>query len=55
MKDVNLQWHPALDAAFQIELEEDLPDLTFEAEHLLSKKPLQIDLLIIKNKVAVHI
>lgn len=55
MKDVKLQWHPALDAALQIELEENLSDLIFDAEHLLSKKPMQIDLLIIKKRSDVHI
>ena len=49
-KTERIQWHPAFDAAVQIELEEDAKHLTFEAEHLLSKKPLQIDLLIVKKK-----
>lgn len=48
-KTERIQWHPAFDAAVQIELEEDAKHLTFEAEHLLSKKPLQIDLLIVKK------
>ena len=45
-----LQWHSAFAAAIQIELEEEIGKLFFEAEHLLSKKPMQIDELIIKVK-----
>lgn len=44
-----IQWHPAFDAALQIELAEDADCLTFEPEHLLSKKPLQVDILVIKK------
>lgn len=44
-----VQWHPAFVASFQIELEEEKENLLFEAEHLLGKKPMQIDLLIIKK------
>lgn len=35
-----IQWHPAFDAALQIELGEEAKYLTFEPEHLLSKKPI---------------
>ena len=45
-----LQWHPAFYASMQIELAEDAPMLTFENEHLLSTKPIQIDVLIIKKQ-----
>lgn len=45
-----LQWHSAFAAAIQIELEEEIGKLFFETEHLLSKKPMQIDELIIKVK-----
>ena len=44
-----IQWHPAFDAAMQIELEEEAGNLIFEPEYLLSKKPLQMDILIIKK------
>ena len=44
-----IQWHPAFDAAMQIELEEEAWNLIFEPEYLLSKKPLQMDILIIKK------
>lgn len=45
-----LQWHPAFTAALHIEFEEEAANLTFEEEHLLSKKPMQIDVLVIKKK-----
>ena len=43
------QWHPGFTAAIRIELKDNSDDLEFKEEHNLSKKPLQIDLLIIKN------
>lgn len=43
------QWHPGFTAAIRIELKDNRDDLEFKEEHNLSKKPLQIDLLIIKN------
>lgn len=43
------QWHPAFWAGMQIELKEEADKLTFEQEHYLSSKPLQIDILIIKK------
>ena len=43
------QWHPAFFAGMQIELKEDADKLTFEQEHYLSSKPLQIDILIIRK------
>ncbi len=33
-----IEWHPAFQASIQIEFEEECDKLTFEAEHLLSKK-----------------
>ena len=45
-----LQWHSAFQASIQIEFEEEQDKLSFEPEHLLSKKPVQIDELIIKVK-----
>ena len=52
--DDKIQWHPAFDAALQIELEDEAEYLEFEPEHLLSKKPMQIDVLI-KNEKHVKI
>ena len=43
------QWHPGFAAAIRMELRDNRNDLEFETEHNLSRKPLQIDLLIIKN------
>ena len=52
--DDKIQWHPAFDAALQIELEAEAEYLEFEPEHLLSKKPMQIDVLV-KNEKDVKI
>ncbi len=46
-----LQWHPAFNAALRIELEENLDDLIFKEEYQLSKKPMQMDILVIKKNV----
>lgn len=45
-----IEWHPAFQATIQIEFENESDKLIFESEHLLSKKPMQIDELIIKVK-----
>lgn len=45
-----IEWHPAFQATIQIEFENESNKLIFESEHLLSKKPMQIDELIIKVK-----
>ncbi len=42
-------WHPAFYADIQIELKDDADNLVFENEHQLSKKPMEIDVLIIKK------
>lgn len=44
-----LQWHPAFFAGIRIELCEEESKLTFESEHQLGTKPMQIDVLIIKK------
>ena len=44
-----LQWHPAFYAGIQIEVYTESDKLIFESEHNLSKKPMQIDVLIIKK------
>lgn len=43
------QWHPAFCAAIELEFKEDNKILHYEQEHNLSKKPLQMDLLVIKK------
>lgn len=50
MAEGRLQWHPAFSAALHIELKEELENLYIEEEHTLSKKPMQIDLLVIKRE-----
>lgn len=47
-----IYWHPAFFANIQIELKDEADKLTFENEHHLSKKPMQIDVLIIKKEKA---
>ena len=51
-----IQWHPAFQASIQIEFEAEAEKLTFEPEHLLSKKPMQMDELIIRvaENEAIH-
>lgn len=48
-KEKLLQWHAAFFAGIQIELEEEAEYLIFENEHMLGTKPMQVDVLIIKN------
>ena len=48
-KTEKLQWHPAFCAATELELRPDLDVLELLPEYNLSKKPLQIDLVIIKK------
>ncbi len=44
-----LQWHAAFFAGIQIEFEQEAEHLVFENEHMLSTKPMQLDVLIIKK------
>ncbi len=54
-KDDKIQWHPAFDAALQIELGDEAKYLEFESEHMLTKKPMQIDVLVKNDKhVKIH-
>lgn len=48
-KTLPLQWHPAFYAGIQIEFGNEAQHLTFESEHLLGSKPMQID-IIVKNE-----
>lgn len=50
MTEGNIHWHPAFCAALQIELEQDRGILRFEEEYLLGKKPLQIDVVVLKKQ-----
>ena len=48
--DEKIQWHPAFDVALQIELGDEAKYLEFDPEHLISKKPMQIDVLVKNEK-----
>ena len=48
--EAKIQWHPAFCAATEIELRENKDDLNFHSEYNLSKKPLQMDLLIVEKQ-----
>lgn len=50
-----LQWHPAFYAGLQIELEEDADNLIFDNEYQLGKKPMEVDVLIIKKDKALPV
>ena len=49
-----IQWHPAFCAAAELELRSNKGDLEFKREYNLSKKPLQMDLLIIEKRKGVQ-
>ena len=55
MTEIKKQWHPAFAAAIHIEMEDEAEYLEIEAEHMLSNKPMQIDLLVIKKKQEVQL
>ena len=44
-----IQWHPAFYAAAGLELQENIDELELIPEYNLSKEPIRIDLLIIKD------
>ena len=45
-----IKWHPAFYAAAELELKTNINELQFIPEYSLSKEPIRIDLLIMKNK-----
>ncbi|MDO5405761.1 MAG: 3-isopropylmalate dehydrogenase [Eubacteriales bacterium] len=49
MEKKPLQWHPGFQSALQVELMEDREHLRFEKEYNLTRKPLEIDVLIKKD------
>lgn len=55
MNDTDIQWHPGFVSAMELELIDYKGRLYFDSEHNLSKKPLQIDLLVIKKNEPVEI
>ena len=50
MEYTKIQWHPGFVAAVGMELREDREILELESEHNLNRKPLEIDLLVIKKQ-----
>ena len=50
-----IQWHPAFYAAAELEMKEDIEELELISEYNLSKEPVRIDLLVIKNREEVPI
>ena len=50
-----IQWHPAFCAAAELELLANRAELDFQREYNLSKKPLQIDLLVVEKLDDVNI
>lgn len=48
--DMAIQWHPAFCAAAELEFMANRKDLEFQREYNLSKKPLQIDLLVVEKR-----
>ena len=50
MENIKIQWHPGFVAAIDMELREDREILELESEHNLNRKPLEIDLLVIKKE-----
>lgn len=55
MKNERLQWHPAFSAALRITLGDEMQYLDMREEYLLSKKPPQIDVLVIKKQKSIAI
>ena len=49
MDKTKLQWHPAFGAALRITLQDEMQYLEMHEEYLLGKKPLQMDILLIKK------
>lgn len=45
-----LQWHPAFAAVLRIELEDEMKNLDIKDEYMLSKKPMQIDVLVVEKE-----
>lgn len=55
MKNERLHWHPAFYAALQIEFEREEEQLVFHNEHQLGKKPMAIDVVIIKPRKGIKL
>lgn len=55
LEKTEIQWHPGFYGAAELELISNREELEFQREYNLSKKPLQMDLLIIKKLADVQI
>ena len=55
LEKTEIQWHPAFYGAAELELLSNREALEFQREYNLSKKPIQIDLLIVKKLADVQI
>lgn len=55
MDKLKTQWHPAFCSAMELVLEQDREYLEFIREYNLNKKPLEVDLLIIKKAVGYEV
>lgn len=55
MKEGKVQWHPGFVAAMDLELSANREDLIYEKEYNLNRKPLEIDLLVIKKEKEIQI
>lgn len=55
LEKTGIQWHPGFYSAAELELISNRDSLEFQREYNLSKKPLQMDLLIIKKLADVEI
>ena len=55
LSEMKIQWHPAFCAAVELELLANREELDFQREYNLSKKPMQIDLLVVKKQKGVSI
>ena len=49
-KPGRIQWHPGFFGAAELEFRKNRKDLTFSTEVLLSKKSLQMDMLIVRKQ-----
>ncbi|MBR3539134.1 MAG: hypothetical protein IKN79_08680, partial [Eubacterium sp.] len=48
-KVARTQWHPAFVSAMRVEFQENAADLEFKDEYNLTKKPLELDLVVIRK------
>ena len=49
MEEAKIQWHAAFVSAMDLEFAQNRSDLVYHKEYNLNKKPLAVDLLVIKR------